>query len=102
MALVQCRECKKEISDSTKVCPSCGCTLKADLVKGLICIATVIMVLIALSIQLMVARSPMFSGPQMMSPDMMGSPFEMNMPSGQGGMNAPSGMSRQMLPGGSE
>jgi RNA polymerase subunit RPABC4/transcription elongation factor Spt4 len=98
MALIKCKECEKEISASARSCPGCGNPMKSDLMKGFICITTALLVLIAMSIQLMVARSPMFSGPQMMSPDMMGSPFEMNMPGG-GGMNMPGGMQQMQRPG---
>ena len=33
MALVECPECKKQVSDTAKVCPSCGYKLDAEKVK---------------------------------------------------------------------
>ena len=30
MALIQCPECGKEISDKALTCPSCGCPIKAE------------------------------------------------------------------------
>ena len=27
MALIKCIECKKEISDTAEICPSCGCNI---------------------------------------------------------------------------
>jgi len=47
MALTQCPECKKEISDSAPTCPNCGYVIKSENVtvvvnqkKGLGCIST--------------------------------------------------------------
>ena len=33
MALINCRECGKEISDQAKVCPNCGCPVKREKAK---------------------------------------------------------------------
>ena len=33
MALVECPECKKQVSDTAKVCPSCGYKLDAEKIK---------------------------------------------------------------------
>lgn len=30
MALIQCRECGKEVSDQAKMCPNCGCPVKME------------------------------------------------------------------------
>lgn len=33
MALVNCKECKKEISDTAKNCPGCGASAKNDYIN---------------------------------------------------------------------
>ena len=30
MSLINCPECKKEISDKAEACPQCGCPIKSD------------------------------------------------------------------------
>lgn len=31
MALIKCPECEKEVSDSAKCCPNCGCPIKSHI-----------------------------------------------------------------------
>ncbi len=35
MALIQCPECKHDVSDSALACPACGCRLKDSASDGL-------------------------------------------------------------------
>lgn len=34
MAIIQCYECKKEISDKATSCPNCGAPIKVDSISG--------------------------------------------------------------------
>ena len=44
MALGQCRECGKEVSDSAKVCPSCG--IKTPIRKSVTTIQAIVVIVI--------------------------------------------------------
>lgn len=47
MALNKCPECGREVSDSAKMCPNCGCTLKKSvaipLLLGVACVFSVLL-----------------------------------------------------------
>lgn len=50
MALVNCPECGKEVSDTIKICPSCGYRIKKKNKKKIIILIAIIIVLIAISV----------------------------------------------------
>ena len=35
MSLIKCPECQKDISDSAKICPNCGYSLKSKYIKSI-------------------------------------------------------------------
>lgn len=45
MALVNCSDCKAEVSDQAKTCPKCGAKLKGSIVKWFFIVPAVLLVI---------------------------------------------------------
>ena len=49
MALIKCKECGKEISDTAKKCPNCGVTLKSN-TRIIIVVVTILFLIVGIGL----------------------------------------------------